>query len=115
MRRLFLVSLLCTVASALRLCTVAPVATRRAAIFGVLPILATPLAAHADEVLHIIDYPKKGSCGEALIPEKGIPFVKAFGGFSDGDCASAGYTTKEGEQNGTGEKDKDRTYQIFGK
>ena len=49
------------------------------------------------------------------MPDKAIPFVKAFGGFSDGSCASAGYTEKEGEQNGTGDKDKDRTYTIYGK
>ena len=115
MRRHFhlLVALLCTEAHALRFPTV--VASRRSAIIGALPILAAPLAAQADEVLHIVDYPKKGSCGEALIPDKGVPFVKAFGGFSSGDCASVGYTEKEGEENGTGEKDKERTYTIYGR
>ena len=74
-----------------------------------------PLAASADAVLHIVDYPKKGSCGEALVPDKGVPFVKAFGGMSDGGCAAAGYTKKEGTANGTGDKDKDRIYDIYGK
>ena len=110
----WLVVLQCAVAAAMRL-PVEPVALRRMAIVGVLPIFTAPLAARADEVLHILDYPKKGSCGEALIPDKGVPFVKAFGGFSDGSCAAAGYGVKEGEQNGTGEKDKDRTYEIYGK
>ena len=80
-----------------------------------LPVLVTPLCARSDEVLHILDYPKQGSCGEALIPDAGIPFVKAFGGLESGSCASAGYSVKEGEENGTGERDKDRTYTVYGK
>ena len=63
----------------------------------------------------VLDYPKQGSCGEALIPDAGIPFVKAFGGLESGSCASAGYSVKEGEENGTGERDKDRTYTVYGK
>ncbi len=76
-----------------------------------LPVVATA----ADSVLHIVDYPKKGACGEALVPEKGVPFVKTFGGMSDGGCAAAGYPNKEGSANGTGDKDKDRTYDIYTK
>ena len=80
-----------------------------------LPVLVTPLCARGDELLYILDYPKQGSCGEALIPDAGIPFVKAFGGLESGSCASAGYSVKEGEENGTGERDKDRTYTVYGK
>ena len=89
--------------------------SRRAAVLGALPLLMTPLAVRADEVLHIVDYPKKGSCGEALIPDKALPFVKTFGGFSSGSCASVGYGTKEGTESGTGDKDRDRTYDIYSK
>ena len=62
-----------------------------------------------------MNYPKEGLCGEAMVPEKGVPFVKAFAGFSDGSCASAGYTKSEGTASGTGEKDKERTYSLYGK
>ena len=41
--------------------------------------------------------------------------MKAFGGLESGSCASAGYSVKEGEENGTGERDKDRTYTVYGK
>ena len=50
-----------------------------------------------------------------VVPDKGVPFVKAFGGFSDGTCAAAGFPTKEGTAPGTGEKDKERSYDIYGK
>ena len=54
-------------------------------------------------------------CGEADVPEKGVFFVKTLGGFSEGSCAESGYTVSEGTANGTGEKDKDKTYDIYSK
>ena len=105
MKSVLLLSLVCC-STALRLPSDA--ITSRRAVIAALPAMV-PLAAHAgDEVLHIMNYPVDGKCGEALVPEKGVPFVKAFGGFSDGTCAAAGYTVKEGTEEGTGEKDKDR-------
>ena len=75
-----------------------------------------PLAAVADDVqLHFIDYPKKGSCGEAMVPEKGAFFAKQFGGAQEGSCESAGYPNKEGTANGTGDKDSDKEYDIYSK
>jgi hypothetical protein len=47
--------------------------------------------------------------------KKGAFFAKTFGGLADGSCATAGYTKDEGTTNGTGEKDKQRTYSIYGK
>ena len=88
--------------------------TRRA-VLGALPLAALPLSAVADEILHVVDYPKQGFCGEALVPDKGVPFVKAFGGLSSGTCESVGYPNREGTANGTGDKDKDREYTIYGK
>merc|ERR1712232_84039 len=86
----------------------------RRAVLGALPIFAaTP--ALADETLHKIDYPKSGACGEATVPDKAAYFVKTFGGFSSGSCASEGYTVKEGTEKGTGEKDSDREYTIYSK
>ena len=102
-------------ASALQL-PPAPRAPTRRAILRALPLVAIPLAATADdEVLHVIDYPEKGKCGEALVPEKGVPFVKMFGGFGEGSCKDAGYPDKIGEAKGTGDKDEDRTYEIYAK
>ena len=93
-----------------------PATTTRRAVLASLPlVIAAPRTAVADEVLHIIDYPQKGACGEALVPDAGVPFVKAFGGFSDGTCAAAGYPNKEGTASGTGDKDKDREYTIYSK
>ena len=88
--------------------------TRRA-VLGALPLAAMPLSAVADEILHVVDYPKQGFCGEALVPDKGVPFVKAFGGLSSGTCESVGYPNREGTANGTGDKDSDREYTIYGK
>lgn len=110
LRSLLLIAALCTEVSALRLPVVV---SRRTAFVCVIPVFATPLTAKADEVLHIFDYPKPGACGEALIPDKAVPFVKAFGGFSGGSCASAGFGTKDGTANGTGDKDKDREYDVY--
>lgn len=75
-------------------------------------------AAHAGDFvpLHRIDYPKQGACGEADVPEKGrVLRQKTLGGFSDGACAAAGYPVKQGTANGTGEKDKEKTYDIYSK
>ena len=75
-----------------------------------------PLASHADdETFHRIDYPVAGKCGQAEVPENAVFFVKTFGGFTEGSCAVEGYTVAEGTANGTGEKDKQRTYNIYGK
>ena len=119
MLRSVVVVIMLSVGAALQLPVSPPqeesISRRRVAMLGVLPLLTSPLMAQADEVLHIIGYPKQGSCGEALVPDKAIPFVKAFGGFSDGSCASVGYETEEGTQNGTGDKDKERAYTIYGK
>lgn len=65
--------------------------------------------------LHILDYPVQGKCGQAAVPEKGVFFAKTFGKLVDGSCATEGYTNEEGTANGTGEKDKERTYNIYGK
>jgi len=63
--------------------------------------------------VHKIDYPIAGKCGEASVPEKVAPLVKTFGGFKDGACKVDGFATADGTANGTGEKDKERTYSIF--
>ena len=49
------------------------------------------------------------------MPEKGVFFVKTLGGFSEGSCAESGYTVKQGTANGTGEKDKEKVYDIYSK
>jgi len=87
--------------------------TSRRAFLAALP-LAVPLAAAADEVFHFMDYPKAGLCGEALIPDTAIPFVK-MAGYSSGSCASIGYTKPAGSATGTGDRDKDKTYDLYGK
>ena len=111
------VAALCCLSAAAALQVPAPHAkSTRRAVLGALPLVALPLSALADDaVLHVLDYPKQGLCGEALVPEKGVPFVKAFGGMSDGSCASAGYPNKEGTANGTGDKDSDREYDLYSK
>ena len=73
-----------------------------------------PSVALAD-TLHKIDYPIEGKCGQAEVPENAVFFVKQFGGFTDGSCATEGYTVEDGTANGTGEKDKERTYEIYTK
>ena len=93
-------------------------APTRRAVLAALPAVMLPLnAAHAGDFvpLHRVDYPVEGKCGEADVPEKGVPFVKAFGGFSDGTCAAAGYPVPAGTANGNGEKDKDRTFDLYEK
>jgi uncharacterized low-complexity protein len=84
-------------------------------------VFAPSLAALADEedeattTLHILDYPIQGKCGEAKVPENGVFFAKTFGSLVEGSCPAEGYTNDEGEASGTGEKDKKRTYNIYGK
>ena len=113
-RNLTLLCMLCS-CSALNIEPV--LSSRRAILTTVLPAtLFAPLSASVeDQVLHIMNYPKQGLCGEALVPEKAAPFVRAFGGFSDGSCAAFGYTVKEGSANGTGDKDKERSYDLYSK
>lgn len=65
--------------------------------------------------LHIVDYPVQGSCGEGDVPAAGVFFAKNLGGMSDGSCASVGYTVPQGTAQGTGDKDKQRTFNIYGK
>ena len=92
--------------------------SRRALLLALPAVAALPHgSAHAGEFvpLHRVDYPKQGMCGEADVPEKGVFFVKTLGGFSEGTCAAAGYTVKEGTANGTGEKDKEKTYDLYSK
>ena len=89
------------------------ISRRRALVAAAVVAGAAPHRARADEVLHIIDYPVKGACGEALVPDKGVPFAKAFGGLSEGSCASEGYATQQGSAPGTKDKDKDRSYSIY--
>ena len=67
------------------------------------------------DLLHKVDYPTAGKCGQADVPEKAMFFVKNLGGFQDGACDVEGYTKEEGTANGTGEKDKERTYSVYGK
>ena len=68
------------------------------------------------EPLHKVDYPVAGKCGQADgVPENAVFFVKNFGGFKDGSCATEGFTVQEGTAKGTGEKDKERTYTIYSK
>ena len=84
-----------------------------------------PLSALADDqekdaststtVLHIVDYPKSGSCGQANVPSNGVFFAKKFGGLVDGSCATEGFSVAEGTANGIKEKDQQRTYEIYGK
>ena len=82
-------------------------------------VIFSPSMAMADEdsttTLHILDYPVQGNCGEAKVSEKGVFFAKTFGKLVDGSCATEGYTNAEGSANGTGEKDSQRTYDIYGK
>ena len=103
-----LLSLVCC-CDALRL----PV-SRRAVLIAV-PAVAVPVAASADTVLHILDYPKKGLCGEASVPDNVVKFLEAFGGFRDGECAVDGYTKAVGTANGTGDKDKEKEYSLYDK
>ena len=68
------------------------------------------------EPLHKVDYPVPGKCGQADgVPENAVFFVKNFGGFKDGSCATEGFTVQEGTAQGTGDKDKQRTYTIYSK
>ena len=69
----------------------------------------------AKTTLHIVDYPVKGSCGEGKVPEAGVFFAKNLGGMVDGSCASVGYSVPQGTAQGTGDKDKQRTFDIYGK
>lgn len=82
-------------------------------------VIFSPSMVMADEdattTLHILDYPVQGKCGEAKVSEKGVFFAKTFGKLVDGSCATEGYTNAEGKANGTGEKDSQRTYDIYGK
>jgi hypothetical protein len=66
--------------------------------------------------LHILDYPKEGSCGEMQVP-KAITFLaKTFGGaFQDGPCSLDGYILDQGTAMGTKKQDKEKTYKVFGK
>jgi hypothetical protein len=83
-------------------------ATVGAALFGM------PTVSLAD-TLHRVDYPIPGKCGQAEVPENAAFFVKQFGGFKEGSCAVEGYEADEGTAKGTGEKDKERDYTIYGK
>ena len=66
--------------------------------------------------LHKVDYPVPGKCGQADgVPDNAVFFVKTFGGFTDGACAVEGYTVNQGTAKGTGDKDKERVYAIYGK
>ena len=64
--------------------------------------------------VHKVDYPVEGKCGQAEVPERVAGLVKSFGGFKDGSCATEGYSTAEGMANGTGDKDQERVYSIYG-
>lgn len=102
---------------------------RRALLLSVASVaLFAPLNVWADDeeekepapasavVLHIVDYPKSGSCGQANdVPSNGVFFAKKFGGLVDGSCATEGYSIAEGTANGLNEKDQQRTYEIYGK
>lgn len=91
------------------------------AVMSACTVFAPSLGALADDedesntTLHIVDYPVQGKCGEAQVPEKGVFFAKTFGGLVEGSCSADGYTSDEGTANGTGDKDKKRTYSIYGK
>ena len=76
--------------------------------------MGVPSFALAD-TLHKMDYPVAGKCGQAEIPDNVVFIVKQLGGFQDGSCAVEGYTVEEGTAKGTGEKDKERDYSIYGK
>lgn len=86
---------------------------------GGLVFLTTPaaaLAADDDKVtLHIMDYPRAGSCGETETTEKKAFFAKQFGGLKDGGCSVEGYTVMEGTENGKNDKDKDKEYSVYSK
>ena len=87
-----------------------------AAIFVGAGTLGLPETAIASDPFHKVDYPIQGKCGQAdNVPENAVFFVKKFGGFQDGGCATEGYDVEEGKEKGTGEKDKEREYTIYGK
>jgi hypothetical protein len=91
---------------------------RSAILTAAVTALVAPLAAMADDpptTLHIVDYPKQGSCGQADVPPAGVFFAKNLGGMVDGPCSREGYTVPQGTENGIKEKDKQREYQIYGK
>ena len=82
----------------------------------VLGLASQPDISFATDPLHKVDYPVEGKCGQAdNVPENAVFFVKNFGGFKDGSCATEGYNVNEGTAKGTGEKDKEREYTIYGK
>lgn len=91
--------------------------SRRAFLAGVAAAVALPGMALADgtTTLHIVDYPKKGACGQANVPEAGVFFAKKLGSMVEGACAVDGYTVSQGTAPGIKEKDQKRTYEIYGK
>lgn len=83
-------------------------------------LMLTPAIVNAAEsdgstVLHIVDYPVKGKCGQADVSEKGAFFAKQFGGMVDGSCDTEGYSVGDGKANGIKEKDQQREYEIYEK
>ena len=92
---------------------------RRAILAAVLTSVAAPLVAGAGDdaptTLHIVNYPKEGSCGQADVPPTGVFFAKNLGGMVEGPCSKDGYTVPEGTASGIRDKDKERTYEIYGK
>ena len=88
--------------------------TATTTVFAILGV--QPQSCFASDPLHKVDYPVKGKCGQAdNVPDNAVFFVKNMGGFKDGSCATEGYDVNEGTANGTGEKDKERQYTIYGK
>ena len=82
--------------------------------------MAVPPKALADDgdgkaTVHKVDYPIVGKCGQAAVPEKVVPIVKSFYGFQEGACQVDGYAVDQGTAKGTGDKDKERDYAIYGK
>eukprot|EP00977_Amphora_coffeiformis_P023430 scaffold13351_cov200-Amphora_coffeaeformis.AAC.11 len=94
----------------------ATVATAVAATLAGIPSIGWADDAASTEPLHKLDYPVPGKCGQADgVPENAVFFVKNLGGFKDGSCATEGFTVQEGTAQGTGDKDKQRTYSIYSK
>lgn len=92
---------------------------RRQLVAAAAAVLISPVskawAADGEKTLHIVDYPIKGKCGQAEVPEAGVFFAKNLGGMVEGSCVTDGYTTKEGTASGITDKDKQRTFYIYGK
>jgi len=56
------------------------------------------LVAAGNVTIYKVDFMKKGDCAQAACPSGVAHFPETFGGFKEGTCASAGYSTADGAQ-----------------